>query len=371
MRLPLVEWLVSQYSDTSLENVRIIACQHILETTHAMFRALYTLGLKPQNVSLIGKCYSTNTEVLEEMRADGLDVSEFSTSYQSHTSFDKQYDRYVRKFIESRVNTDALRTYERVILLDDGGLLIPHAMKACLGLENVIGIEQTSSGYMRLQSLFLPFSVINVARSDAKRLLETPAIAKKLMESLAEKLGHAAIEESKFLLLGGGVIGQAIHSCLKERAESKIFDIDPNRSHLLSTNFHRSLRDYNVIIGCTGSMSLPVTSHSRLRKGTTLISASSSDREFDAVHLRRHLPPTSNCWEDAKWKGLTLVNGGFPINFSGHRQSVSASAIQLTRALLAGAIIQASRDEIAGGQFIALDSGIQHMALGAYQVKAA
>ena len=48
----------------------IVGVQHILETTHAMFRSLYKLGLKPQNISIIGKCYSTCREVYEEMIAD-------------------------------------------------------------------------------------------------------------------------------------------------------------------------------------------------------------------------------------------------------------------------------------------------------------
>ncbi|MFI0477998.1 MAG: hypothetical protein ACH349_02570, partial [Candidatus Rhabdochlamydia sp.] len=69
----------------------MIGCQHILETTHTMFQSLYDFGLKPKNIFLIGKCYSSNLSVWQEMYLEGIQVSLLSFSFESHLTFDDQF----------------------------------------------------------------------------------------------------------------------------------------------------------------------------------------------------------------------------------------------------------------------------------------
>ena len=69
-----------------------------------------------------------------------------------------------------------------------------------------------------------------------------------------------------------------------------------------------------------------------------LASASSSDREFQAVSLRKLLPKFNNCHTNVVVRNIILLNCGFPINFDGGRISVEMEKIQLTRGLILGAI---------------------------------
>lgn len=75
------------------------------------------------------------------------------------------------------------------------------------------------------------------------------------------------------------------------------------------------------------------------------MSASSSDREFDAVALRRRTTPNPDCHADLRVADgsvdATLLNSGFPVNFDGSPMCGDAS-MALTMALLAAAVLYAS-----------------------------
>jgi hypothetical protein len=337
--LPLVDYIVRTFSDVSLERVKIIGVQHILRTTHSMFRSLYARGLKPENISLIGKCYSTNLDVLADMRKDGIDVTEESSSYCSHTSFDHLFDALVLQFLRDRLSD--VEKYERIIIIDDGG----HFLQA-VGLmgqihPRIVGIEQTSSGINGITHLDLKLPIISVATCKAKRIYETPMIAGVIEQKLFQRLAVHDIQPKRCLIIGGGSIGSHLSRSLSQRLPTVVYDQVPSRSDLRSIDFYPCLTDSDLVIGCTGTTSLPAETGSLLWPGTTLVSASSSDREFEAVEYRRQVPLNSNCHADVLTDTVTVLNSGFPINFDGGQHSVAPSSIQLTRALLAGAILQA------------------------------
>lgn len=338
--LPLVDHVVRSNANVSLGRIRIIGVQHILGTTHAMLQSLYTLGLKPENVSLIGKCYSTNPDVLAEMRKEGIDVSEESLTYCSHTSFDDSFDALVSRFLRERL-TD-MEKYDRIVVIDDGG----HFIQAVASLDpihpQVVCIEQTSSGIHNINSLNLKLPIISVATCKAKRIYEVPLITRVIMRTLLHRLSLQESQPTRCLVVGGGPIGSHISKMLEQCMPTAIYDCNPARSDIDAKDFHAYLTDSDLIVGCTGTTSIPSATHGILWPGTTLVSASSSDREFDAVHYRRQLPVNSHCHTDIVVGGIRLLNSGFPINFDGKRHCVSPSLIQLTRALLAGSILQAT-----------------------------
>jgi hypothetical protein len=78
-----------------------------------------------------------------------------------------------------------------------------------------------------------------------------------------------------------------------------------------------------------------------LKKNVILVSASSSDREFSAVHLRSNLPSNTNCHENFLINDIILINCGFPINFAAEYREIDIDKLQLTRSLLLAAILQA------------------------------
>jgi hypothetical protein len=105
-----------------------------------------------------------------------------------------------------------------------------------------------------------------------------------------------------------------------------------------------------------------------------LISCTSEDKEFyslrKAADSGRSIELDSRndiIYHTKMGAKITLVNGGFPVNFDQSGESVPANDIQLTRALMLGACIQAGLEasKPEGGkeivtQRLQLDSTLQH-----------
>lgn len=334
-KMPLLEYVKSFHSSVSLSNVLLIGCQHILETTHTMLQSLYDFGLNPRNVFLIGKCYSCSSSVWQEMHLEGIQVSPLSFSFESHLTFDDQFSGILVQFLKNVLSRVDLSAFNIIIVIDDGGHLLALSMDFFRNYKNIIGIEQTTSGYEKIKITPRAFPVINVARSQAKLIYESPMIADIVIEKILKRM---VILRSfrKILIIGGGAIGSSIYMALKNNYEVHIYDKKEE------TDLKKHLQAADIIIGCTGETSISFSKYKYLKEGCVLVSASSSDREFDAVHLRRRCKnDVKSCHDDIEGGRLTLLNCGFPINFDGDRNSVAPEKIQLTRSLLLAAILQA------------------------------
>jgi S-adenosylhomocysteine hydrolase len=326
------------FSDISLKGHLLIACQHILETNIPLFETLIKKGLKPQNIFLLGKAYSTNKEVLNELGKKGICVDEGSISFDSHKSFDDQFNLIVKEFLSNIKNKVDFSNYKKVILLDDGGNIIYWANKIFEDLSNFFAIEQTSSGYNLLQNEKLKFSVVNVARSNTKLKQESPHIAEVVVDKLKFQLDKLKLNPRKVLIIGAGPLGMEVFNRLKKDFDVQKYDKLEDLSDFNNPFLDSILGKFDMIVGTTGKEIINVSSHKYLKKGVILASASSSDREFQAESLRKLLPKSNNCHENAAVKSIILLNSGFPINFDGGRISVEMSKIQLTRGLMLGAI---------------------------------
>ncbi len=344
---PLVDAIVSRRGG-SLDGVVVIAAQHLLETTHAMLRSLFRVGLDPRNVAVIGKCYSTHLGVADAMRADGVHVDEFSAAYAPHESFDTEYTRHVERFFAQSWDRLAAGRAGRVVLLDDGGSLLAAAGAALDGTANIVGIEQTSAGYAKIANCALGFPVVNIARSSAKLLYESPIIAGNVTRCAFDRI-EGLDRGDAILITGAGAIGSALADQLRPRHE-RVDVYDTRVGHPGPIDLTQAIGDYDVIIGATGATSVPTELHDLLRPGVVLMSASSSDREFSGAALRRRAIPDPNCHADLRIADgkldATLLNSGFPVNFDGSAMCGDES-MSLTMALLAAAVLYAASAEAA------------------------
>lgn len=357
--LPLLEYVESLHRDISLNRTLLIGTQHLLETTHTMIRSLYKQGLNPQHVFLLGKCYSTNQAVVEEMEADKINISPSSLYFDPILPFDEQFQVLTFEFLKDILSKVDLAAFERVIIIDDGGQLLSLAQELLKGHKNIVGVEQTTSGFEKLRGMNLHFPVINVARSPAKLIYESPMIAETIVKKIHERIVHLDSNPRKILILGNGAIGSALYTTLKNNYEVEIYDHHENNRKMTKENFDSRLGEFDLILGCTGNISIPSSKYAFLKKGCILISGSSSDREFDAVHIRKQAGTIRNCHEDLTVNGIKLLNCGFPVNFYGERHSVPPSKIQFTRALLAAGIFQAYNASVLFPRIIPLDIDIQ------------
>jgi len=366
IQLPLLQQVRKSYPFANLEDAYVICAQHLLETSVTLFYNLFEMGLETCNLSVIGKCYSTNPSVYYDLKnIKGLDVCPTSQKFCPRQSFDNQYKKNMVRFLETRLKKILASGCRKLIIVDDGGELIHlinQGAKAKLfaaGMQ-IIGIEQTSSGFTKLQKLSIGFPVINVARSDVKLHLEASLIADAIIKSIWAALDMIDLRPTKAFIFGNGVIGSKVQERLIPYYEIDSYDPMSNRSSIQefeSINFNQ----YNMIIGCSGSEVLNSSNFHLLAPETALISGSSSDREFCSVKLRRQIDHIADCHEHIHVNGIYLINCGFPVNFSDNYNLVDDDRYQLTRALLLAGILQGSFQQDLSPGFIELNMDIQNM----------
>lgn len=334
--------LVSQlYKTPSLEGVAVIGVQHLFECTYEMFKTLNVSGLDLGKVFLLGKCYSSPDLVIHQMKLSGIHVCPQSSNYDSHKSYDAQFNKKVATFLKNAIKNLNFNECKKLIILDDGGHLINYIHKNAIVFPvPVVAIEQTSSGYnsFKEESVF-QMPIFNVARSLAKRKLETPFIIEKFLYRLKSKVGEEKIHASNVLILGNGTIGQALYGKMKEsNLNVCVFDTISSNKEALFPLLSRA----DIIIGCTGTVSLPRKMHRFLKKGVILASISSSDREFDAVSLRKNSPKSKDPYVDVydKENDILLLQSGFPLNFGQAPLNMPFSKVRITISLLMAAIYE-------------------------------
>ncbi len=340
MKLPLLTFTSTLYSDIDLSNVTIVACQHILGTTVDLFGTLFAKGLKPENCYVLGKCYSTHWGTLNGLRKMGIKVSDLSAAFDGARSYDEQFSEYVKRFADDAKADGAFDPSRKTIVLDDGGFLLRYVQDHIEEGVRISGVEQTTSGFEKIKSEGLRFGVINVARSRAKLGIESPFIAEGVIHEMEKRMRIDA--GTRVFIVGQGAIGRAIKALLKDRCSVSGCDSDEGLCDF-GGQYHDQIPTFDVIIGTTGKSILRIADLPSLKKGAVLVSASSSDREFSAVEMRVASGATDDCHSDIEVEGIRLLNGGFPVNFAGQEDPTPPEKIQLTRALLFAGVCEASQ----------------------------
>ena len=356
--LAAVEYVKSFFAQNHLQNAYLIACQHILPSTHLMIRSMISLGLDRSRIALIGKCYSTNQTVMENMINEGIFVCRSSIEFDSEQSFDQQFQNSVNFFFQAQIHRMKPNKNAKIIILDDGGVLISAAQQIIERYPNICGVEQTSSGYHKLAKLPLNFPVVNVAQSAAKLNFESPLIAKSIIYNLERKLNLSSATPKSILLIGNGAVGTALQQALKTQYthhKTTTYDIIKERS---GVTYYPDFSHFDLIIGATGSKMINLNYYSSLKKGAVLASISSSDREFDAVNFRKLSGKKWDTHDDVLCDHLCLLNCGFPLNFSGENNvSIPLKQIQLVCALLFLGVCESVDYNILHRKFVELNNG--------------
>lgn len=367
--LPLLDFTALLFGKIDLHEVYLLGAQHLLPTTHSLFRKLFKMGLKKENCALIGKCYSTEYTVYLKMIEEGIDISPSSMEFLPHKAFDEVYKSSIYSFLKRKIETVDFSKIKKILFLDDGGELISVASTLFSDhLEKCVGIEQTSAGYEKLKNLLKLFPIINVARSHAKLVYESPLIAATACEELLNRLNSIYQLPRTVLIIGNGAIGS--HVSAKLSTEFKVFnyDLDPTKNLCGQVTLDELLPNMDLIIGCTGKRVLDQSHFKILKKNVVLASCSSSDREFDSVFLRSHTKGLQSCHDDLHVLDIFLLNCGFPINLSGDTPKVDPIEFQLTRSLLLSGILQAASSNSSAKEITDLDSGIQSSIINQYRL---
>lgn len=347
---PLLKEISNIYeSDKDLaKDTYILACQHLLQPQARMFELLVDFGIPKENIYIFGKVYSTSKEVLKELIDAGFIVDQ--DIFNQTTSFDVVHKENCEKQFISFLSK--IPSLAKIIILDDGGQLLSVANDMFesipVGTE-VVGVEQTSSGFRKLERSLLHFPIFNVARSSIKLIKESPLIADLGCRRIIEVFDHYKIKEPRVLVVGLGPLGSGVISILDSKGYFTLgYDVAHHGASEIVDLIKKN--DINVIIGVTGSIILDQQKleqiNNALNYNLYLISMSSSDREFPAVFIRKNSSIPLGVHSDGLWDNLVLINNGFPITFKGNRYESTPQEIERTIGLLYGSVLEAAKNDL-------------------------
>jgi len=153
-----------------------------------------------------------------------------------------------------------------------------------------------------------------------------------------------------------------------------VIDIDPKTHEEISSLGCRPLRwldrkcVYDLVAGCTGYASFPLSQRSLLADGAVLVSGSSAAIEFNRekfieladaspddeievldreVTRRKGIHATITLRQEGG-KRFSFLNSSYPINFDGSLECLTIPAIQPTHCLMVAAARQAIRGKMQG-----------------------
>lgn len=331
---PLLHKVFSYYKNLphEVDGVYLVCCQHLLEPQLKMFELLIDFGFHPKKIIVLGKIYSSNTDNINKLAGMGVKVLQPPFS---GISFDEEHSKNCRMVFDSIPN-DA-----KVVILDDGAEMI----KTFSNSHNVLfAVEQTSSGFRKLENMQVPFPVINVARSVTKLVQESPFIGRLCYERINEYIKSKNLSNPSILIVGLGPVGEATFEIFKQNNFTITgYDVRHGHSDLLKS-IHELQPD--VVIGATGSSILSSDEIEQLThdKNLHLISISSSDREFPVAHYRNN----TDIHTDVQYKKITFVNNGFPVTFKGNRLEGTPMEMEKTMCLLGGSVIDGITKKLSG-----------------------
>ncbi|MDD5318833.1 MAG: hypothetical protein PHF79_03405 [Candidatus Pacebacteria bacterium] len=321
---PLLRKILEHYKNDKIDlsEYFLYSCQHLLAPQSEMYKMFIEFGFRPENMVALGKAYSSNNEVVEELK--GLGIKAIQPQFTGR-AFDVEHTNNCQLIFEQ------VSDKNKNIVLDDGGYLIEALKKKSI----YFAVEQTSSGFRKLEGLKLNFPVFNVARSKTKLTQESPIIGRIIFERVKKYINDNKLVKPKVTIIGLGPIGNSLLQIFSEESFSITgFDLETNKEALLA-----SLKSEkpDIVIGATGTVLLSVLDLDSLKceHGYHFISASSSDREFPVSAFRKD----EGVHDDVRYKNFYFVNNGFPITFKGNKYEATPVEIEKTIALLMGSIL--------------------------------
>lgn len=385
----LLSLLVDTYkTEQPLAGVTALFFQHQLGNQVPMTDTLIQLGLRPDKIYWMDIPYTSHQRVRDALEVLGIPSGNFRTShdYQLLDPYGPFQRRRAIEMYQEMLRAD----HQQLLVLDDGAYFLEAASCFEKLPRNCCIVEQTSRGFKKIEknaamaSVLSHIPLVNVAYSVPKGRLESPFIGAAVCASIFHHIKNrlrASKATARCLVLGYGHIGSAVTRFLKEElgfTKDRIFVCDPEfKSDPPENSFHtwnRSLGGtFDLVIGCSGTTSFDVGDYVFLNDGAILVSASSGAVEFnrrnivewaalnqsDDVSIDDNIDP-SNFHADIRirfpGRRVTLLNGGFPINFDGRICCVPDRYIQITLALMVQAAVQAVRADKPG--IYDIDTGV-------------
>ena len=353
VQLPLLRQVLDKSKQSvSLQDTAIVYTHHALETSVHVMDGIISLGARPRNIFCIAKSYSQCPEVVRKIEGYGV-YHEPCSKQTGLGQFARNFTRDM-SWLWKNVSDNLAADVKNILVLDHGGYATSFIPAPLLEKYNVIGVEKTTAGLIKLNDQGLPpFPIIDVAKCAAKAILESPLIADAIVQKLIPLIPQNPSGVSCGII-GYGAIGKAVAvKLLSMGYQVMLYDPLETISGLHVTDNVVELIDLSdYIFGCTGRDTIEAIEAFRCaQKDKTLISCSSEDKEFlsllKAIQKENNMmiadPFAEVRYITPKGKTIRILKGGFPINFDHSGESVPKKDIQLTRALVLTSVLQAAR----------------------------
>ncbi len=367
IRLPLLQELVEGKRHgwiTNPESVMVVMYQHYLRTTVDLVLSMVELGVPADQIYCCGKNYSYNEEVHQHLLAMGIKsygcpVVEIPGTSRANML---RLMQHMLKVASEHCRTQRLAT---VVIISDGILAVEEAIDEDWGSAKLAGVLQTGSAHYSVGQLSKPIPLVDIAYSAAKSKLELPLIA-DLAVSVIQEIINNLQEVNSVGVVGMGNLGSNIFARMRAACPDLTISCHGSSAdtgaHSFEKPFKQLLEYSDLIIGCCGrdvfvNQSGVVDDILRGKLGSkTFASVSSGDYEFltllrrgadaggwrkidqdnDEVHATLLYPSLNSKY------GIRVIKGGYPINFNRTGTSLDERFVQLTRALLLAAFVQAT-----------------------------
>lgn len=327
----------------------LIAVQHLLSTTGSLFEAIISFGFRSDHIFLTGKIYSTHEPTKTKLKELGINI--YDSTYPKKPG---TYSDCLENDVKCMWNIlrNVIVPNGKIIILDDGGYMLRNIPDDMLKSHKIVGIEQTTSG-TRMQPAFEKIPVISVATSSIKLTQEPPIVA----ESVKLKLGGIIrdLNPKSVGIAGYGHVGKAVAEMISLNYPVYVYDPNSKVTEIMQSRIVlcKSLNElYNssdIIIGATGEDISSIQWLTESVSDKTLISISSGDIEFNKIlkasepyMIEPYIDPLKTLQlKTARGHMIRILRGGLVANFTGEANSGPPERIQITRALLLKAILQA------------------------------
>jgi|GEM_PF-2618999 len=360
--------------------------QHHLASLVPEVKAMASCGLDLQRAWFVDIPYSTSREVVDRLKTGMANPRQMSKAFNDPLAdYAHAQSARVAFMLQGMMERPRPRP---LLVIDDGAYFLRflldlsyHAPHLLSHFKHGCVVEQTTRGHRFIERYgpslaeACELSIVSIAQCGTKTCFEGPFIGANITRSMLRSLGTARLESArKVAVLGYGTVGKgAVARILEQCPEAIIHVVDPNRERLeerglpspkvLRLERLGEHRDYDIVIGCTGTNSFLVEDRQLLSQDSALVSGSSAALEFnrfgfveladrfvddDIEILNReeilrcgiHAPISIRFEND---KVLTLLNAGFPANFDGCGvESLPYSIIQATHSLLFAAATEAT-----------------------------
>lgn len=221
--LPVTAEIAQHLRDQGFEgfapNTHIVAMPHVMPDVVDWMTALISLGMRPENIHLLGKQYSQVDVTREKLKKLGIDFVDYTPAAMGQyyeTLQEKDLPKFWQHSLEKIDHSLKERGPQNVIVMDDGGRVlksIPPQL-ADNPKVKVVGVEQTTNGFDVAQEEGHAIDIIIPAKSALKLECEAPFIADAAVRKLRDKLG--IFRNRDVAVIGIGNIGGSVASTLAD-----------------------------------------------------------------------------------------------------------------------------------------------------------